>query len=97
MPKVAFDSDEWYPVWFIRERSTEHSQIEVSQEWLDKYERVMSKFDELQADMKELESKHWAENPPTPPRSPGNGSWRKEIDRKTPNLDSKGWRSFVKG
>lgn len=53
MPKTFIDSDEWYPVYSHNE--SYGTEIEVSQETLDRWNATMLAFNAMQREMRELD------------------------------------------
>lgn len=52
MPKTFIDSGEWYPVFSHGSYGTE---VEVSQETLDRWDAIMAVFNAMQTEMKGLQ------------------------------------------
>lgn len=50
------DSDEWYPVYTLRDGSYLTTKVEVSKKFLGKYDRIMKEFNELQIELQDMES-----------------------------------------
>lgn len=55
--RMYLDEDEWYPVYTLREdryKFMNDLEVDVSSEFMMKYERIMSEFDDLQEELRNM-------------------------------------------